>query len=164
MPNRAFVSVPLLLLLAFALSARDTLSDEQLKLLQDPGGWEYITLSDSDNGIQTKHTCFDGQPHPGDCSGRIILTAGNTFVQNVHIHGQSVQRRGTYQISGNELTLADELGTKDGPYTLDLNTQTKFLIMQMPQVRIELELEKEYRKPKRKQSSIGRTRNLSASR
>ncbi len=164
MSNRIFIFLAMLLGLLSRAGMSGTLSDDQVKLLQDPGGWEYITISDADNGIQTKHTCFDGQPHPEHCSGTLTLTAGKTFVQNVHVHGQSVQRHGTYELGGDEITLSDELGTKDGPYRLDINTQTKSMIMQMSSVRIELELEKEYRKQKQGHSSIGRTRDLSAAR
>jgi len=146
MSNRTLVYFLLLFGWVPAARARGLLSDDQLKLLQDPGGWEYITVSDSDNGIQTQHTCFNGQPHPEECSGTLTLTSGHTFVQNVYIHGQSVQRHGTYQLNGTELTLFDELGTKDGPYTVDINTQAKSVILDMPQVHIELILEKEYRK------------------
>ena len=164
MSNRNLTLLLMLLAPLMRMNARDTLSDEQLKMLQDSGGWEYVTLSDSDSGVQTKHTCFDGQPHPQECSGTLTLTASNTFVQNVHIHAQSVQRHGTYELSGNNLTLTDELGTKDGPYTIEIDTQSKSLIMHMPQVRIELKLEKEFRKQMQRHSSLGRTRDLLAAR
>lgn len=136
-----------LALLAFAVpvTARDTSNDDELKMLQDPGGWEYVTMSDSDDGVQTQHTCFDGLPHPQQCSGTLTLTAGKTFVQSVHIHGQTVQRHGTYQLDGKQLAFFDEFGTKDGPYTLDINTRTKHLVLEMRQVRVELELESQYR-------------------
>jgi hypothetical protein len=119
-------------------------------MLQDSGGWEYISLSDVDSGVQTKHTCFDGQPHPQECSGTLTLAPGKTFVQTVHIHGQTVQRHGTYELDGNALTFFDELGTKDGPYTLELHPEQKTLTLAMPQVRIELELEKQYREDMRR--------------
>lgn len=138
-----------LVALAVPISARDVLSDDERKMLEDPGGWEYITISDSDNGVQTKHTCFDGRPHPQECSGTLTLTPGKTFVQGVHIHGQTVQRHGTYQVDGKEIALFDEFGTKDGPYTLDINTQTKHLVLEMPQLRLELELESQYREEMR---------------
>ncbi len=121
------------------------LSSDELKMLQDPGGWEYVTVSDADAGIQTEHVCFDGRPHPETCSGTLTLTPGKTFVKSVHIHGQTVDRHGTYRLDGNQLAFFDEFGTEDGPYTLDLNTQTKHLILSMPQIRIELELESQYR-------------------
>ena len=139
-------------LLAFAAltGARSSLSDDEINLLQDSAGWEYVSLSDSDSGVQTTHTCFDGTPHPEQCSGTLAFTASNTFVQNVHIHGQAVQRSGTYQVDGDQLSFFDELGTKDGPYTIELNTLNKSLVLKMSQVRIELELEKEYRKKQKK--------------
>ena len=131
-------------LAALSVWARDALTADDLKMLQDPGGWEYIALSDPHNGIQTKHTCFDGRPHPEECSGTLILTHGNTFVQNVHIHGQSVQRHGTYRLEDKKLTFVDEFGTEDGPYNMGLNTQTKHLVLETSQAQVELELESQY--------------------
>jgi hypothetical protein len=140
--------VLLLSTVAFALPAR-TLSQEELKLLQDAGGWEYITISDQDAGIQTKHTCFDGQPHPSECSGSLTLNPGNTFVQQVHIHGQTVTRHGNYELDDHQIVFYDEFGNRDGPYRLTLDAQAKRLTLEMPQVRDELELEKEYKKQRR---------------
>lgn len=148
MSIRRFVLMTALAGCGVVASAGDTLNDDQLKLLQDPGGWEYISISDPDNGIQTKHTCFDGRPHPEECSGTLTLTPGKTFVQNVHVHGGSVQRHGKYELSGDELTLFDELGTADGPYKIEIDTQQKTMVLDMPQVRVELESEKEYKKQK----------------
>lgn len=136
------------------MSARDTLSRDQLKLLQDAGGWEYITISDPDSGVQTTHTCFDGQPHPNQCSGTLTLNPDNSFVQQVHIHGQTVARHGTYQIDGTQIAFLDEFGTKDGPYQLTLDTEAQRMVLEMPQVRDELELEKRYKKDReRRQNS-----------
>ena len=149
--NRILMCSFVLLISAFALGAQSALTDDQLKMFQDPGGWEYIKISDSDNGIQTQHTCFDGHPHPQECSGTLMFSPSNTFVQKTHIHGQTYQRHGTYQLDDNQLTLFDEVGTKDGPYTVTLNTQTKRLVMQMLSVRISLELETQYRKDRQNQ-------------
>lgn len=121
------------------LSAR-ALNDDQLKMFHDSGGWEYVTVSDADDGIQTKHTCFDGRPHPEECSGTLTFHTDNTFVQSVHIHGKTVQRHGNYELDGTELSLYDEFGTRDGPYAIDIDAQKKSMTMQMPQVRIELQL------------------------
>jgi hypothetical protein len=131
-----------------ALFAR-TLSQDELKLLEDSGGWEYITISDNDAGIQTTHTCFDGQPHPDQCSGTLTLNADDSFVQQVHIHGQTVARHGKYELDDDQLAFFDEFGTRDGPYHLTLDSQSKRLTLEMPQVRAELELEKEYKKHRR---------------
>lgn len=141
-----------MLALATAASARDELSQDQLKTLQDPGGWEYITISDDDAGIQTKHTCFDGRPHPEECSGTLVLNPDNTFVQQVHIHGQSVARHGRYELNGSAVAFYDEFGTRDGPYQLTIDVAAKRMTLEMPQVRAELELEKEYRKEHRERS------------
>ncbi len=132
-------ALPLLLTLALALSTDD------LKLLQDPDGWEYVTVSDQDAGIQTQHVCFDGQPHPDQCSGKLTLHPDKTFVQQVTIHGQNVYRHGTYELDDQEISFFDEYGTRDGPYSLQLNSQKKSLVLSMPQLRIELELSSQYK-------------------
>lgn len=144
--------------LAFGLcaSGRDALGQDELKLLQDPGGWEYMTISDQDAGIQTQHTCFDGQPHPQECSGTLTLSPDNTFVQQVHIHGQTVARHGKYQLDDSGITFFDEFGTQDGPYRLTIDAKAKRLTLEMPQVRVELELEKEYKR-QRQQPRPGST-------
>jgi hypothetical protein len=140
---------PAVLLSAFALTVfARTLSQDELKLLQDSGGWEYITISDDHSGVQTTHTCFDGQPHPDECSGTLTLNAGKTFVQQVHIHGQTVSRHGKYELDNDQIAFYDEFGTRDGPYQLTLDAQAKRLTLETPQVRAELELEKEYKKPR----------------
>jgi len=146
MSNRLFANLLLLSGSVACLSARADLSADQLKLLQDTGGWQYITMSEPSGGVQTTHTCFDGRPHPDVCSGTLTLTASKTFVQNVSIEGKSVQRHGTYDLDGDQLAFFDEYGTKDGPYTIELSDETKSLTLTMPQVVVVLELEKEYRR------------------
>lgn len=140
-------SICFLGLLAFAIEAggRGPLTSDELKMFQDPGGWQYITISDTDSGVPTQHTCFDGKPHPQTCSGTLTFTAGMTFVQSTHIHGQTVSRHGTYQLAGNQLTFFDELGTQDGPYALNINTKTKHLVLKLPPLRMELELQSQYK-------------------
>jgi hypothetical protein len=136
----------LLVVLGLQMSARYWLGPDELRMLQDSGGWQYIKMSDPDNGIQTTHTCFDGRPHPEQCSGTLTLAPDKTFMQSVRIHGQTVRRHGTYQVDDRQLAFFDEFGTRDGPYSLDINMQKKILILEMPQIRIELELKSEYRK------------------
>ena|GEM_PF-1576089 len=122
------------------------LSDDELKLLQDPGGWEYIKIADSDNGIQTEHTCFDGSPHPDICSGTLTLSSDKTFVQKVNVHHQSVSRHGTYELDDDQLAFFDEFGTKDGPYTVAIDSEKKSLLLRMSSVQIELLLKNRDRK------------------
>ena len=140
--------------------AGDDLSSDQLKMLTDPGGWEYIKISDVDKGVQTEHPCFDGQPHPNECSGTLTLTSNNTFIQSVRIHGQTVQRHGTYRLAGAQLTLFDELETQDGPYSVSVDLQAKSMVMQMNpaggSVRSEFHLEREYRKQMRAHAKSNR--------
>jgi hypothetical protein len=124
------------------------LSSDQLKMLEDPAGWEYLKMTDG--GMRTDHDCFDGKLHPDSCSGRLTLSTDKTFVQEVRIQGQAVPRHGTYTLEDDQLALFDELGTRDGPYTIQVDTQTKSLVMDMPQVHIELVLHKSLRDKKRK--------------
>jgi hypothetical protein len=146
------LSIPLraslLLAGAAVLSAFSTLDRDQLKMLQDPAGWEYLKMTD--NGMQTDHDCFDGKLHPDTCSGRLTFSTDNKFIQEVKIQGQAVPRHGTYTLEDDQLALFDELGTRDGPYTIQVDTQTKSLVMDMPQVHIELVLHKSLRDKKRK--------------
>jgi hypothetical protein len=145
MCNRPLLLTAGALLTFVAATALARLSADDTKLLQDPGGWEYVTVSDQDSGVQTQHTCFDGQPHPGQCSGKMTFTPAKTFVQQVSIHGTTVSRNGTYKIENDQLSFFDEFGTRDGPYTMQLSRETKMLVLSMPQVRLELELEKQYK-------------------
>jgi hypothetical protein len=146
MVRHTLVFASLAFFFVFRVSGRDELSQDDLKMLQDPGGWEYLTIADTDAGIETQHTCFDGRPHPDECSGTLTFNADKTFVQRVYIHHEDVARHGTYELDDDQLTFFDEFGTRDGPYTISLDSQKKQLTMDMPQVHVRLELEKEYRK------------------
>jgi hypothetical protein len=118
---------PILITAALLASAAD-LSPADRDLLQNPKGWDYVDVFDLDNGVQMHHECFDrGHPNPDVCSGTLTLASDGTFAQVIRIHGQAVNRHGTYQLDGGEITLADELGTKDGPYQIELNAQAKTL-------------------------------------
>ena len=147
MPKSLYLSIALFSLVAAGLSARDELSGDRIKLLQDPGGWEYIKIEDSDAGIQTEHTCFDGTPHPDICSGTLTLSAENTFVQQVSVHHQTVSRHGTYTLDRDQLAFFDEFGTKDGPYTISIDPEKTSLSLRMPQVHMDLLLKN--RKPRK---------------
>ena len=122
------------------------ITQDQLKLLQESGGWEYITVTDPDSGIQTTHTCFDGKPHPDECSGTLTFRPDGTFTKDVYIHHQRVQRRGRYELNGDQVAFYDELGTKDGPYTFAIDSATDSMTLDMPQIHISLELKSAYRK------------------
>ena len=138
----------LLLAGAAVLGAFSSIDSDQLKMLQDPAGWEYLKMTD--NGMRTDHDCFDGKLHPDTCSGRLTFSTDNTFMQEVKIQGQAVPRHGTYTLEDDQLALFDELGTRDGPYTIQIDTQTKSLVMDMQQIHIELVLRKSLRDKKRK--------------
>lgn len=147
MPAISFRS-SLALTLALVFSAYADVSDDQLKLLQDPGGWDYLKMTDT--GMHTDHDCFDGKFHPETCSGRLTFSKDHQFIQEVTIQGVKVPRHGTYTLEDDQLALFDELGTRDGPYTIEVNAQQNSLVMYMPQVRIELILHKSLRDKKRK--------------
>ena len=91
--NRAIFRILACIALTLPLSAFDDLNQDQIKLLQDPGGWEYTKLSDDTSGVPTNHTCFDGTPHPSTCSGTLTLDTENKFIQQVIIEGQAVARK-----------------------------------------------------------------------
>lgn len=136
----------LLLSCSLLISAGDGLPPDQMALLQDAGGWEYISMNDSQDGFPTQHTCFDGSPHPDTCSGTLTLTPDNRFAQTTYVHHQSVSRTGTYQLAGNQLAFFDEFGTRDGPYSIEIDSLNKMMTMNMPQIKVKLQLYKEYRK------------------
>jgi hypothetical protein len=133
-------------LLAVRMGAFDDLSSDQLAAFIDSGGWEYISVDDSQDGFPTQHVCFDGEPHPDTCRGTLTFAQDQTFVQDISIHHQSVYRHGTYELNGDQLALFDEFGTRDGPYTIAIDLTNNFMTMEMPQVKINLQLYKEYRK------------------
>ncbi len=129
-----------------AVSAGDDLGPDKVALLQDSGGWEYLSMDDGQNGFPTQHVCFDGSPHPDACSGTLTFTSSNRFVQKVFINHQSVARNGTYRLNGDQLAFFDEFGTRDGPYTVNIDLPNKSMNMDMPQIKVKLMLYKEYRK------------------
>ena len=140
----------LMSLLGVPISAFDDhLDQERVKLLTDGGGWEYTKLSDN-TGVPTEHVCFDGTPHPNDCSGSLTLVDDKTFVQRVVIAGSSVDRHGTWKLDDDQLAFFDEYGTQDGPYKLEMDLVNKTMVLSMPQIRMELTLESEYHKKKKK--------------
>lgn len=120
-----------------------------MKLLQDPGGWEYMAITDVDNGFETHHVCFDPAT-PGACKGNLLLRTDMTFKKSMQVHADTVDRGGTYQVDGNQILFFDEFNNKDGPYTAQLNLDTKTLVLEMVQAgvhfRMELLEEKEFRK------------------
>ncbi len=145
-----------LLLANVGLCSADELTEEQLDLLHDSKGWEYTAVFDKDNGFPMQHQCFvEGQPNSDACRGTMILTSDGHFVQDVYIHGAEVQRHGTYELDDNQITLQDEFGTNDGPYTVEINPKAKtmsFTLTNAGGVRIGADflLERQYQKSKRK--------------
>jgi hypothetical protein len=107
------------------------LTPGQLAMLRDPQGWEYTAVFDLHNGMHVNHSCLvQGQPSDS-CRGTLKLTDDGRFVQDMYIHGQSVVRHGTYELSGSQITLKDELGTSDGPYNLEFKPDSDSLRMSM---------------------------------
>jgi hypothetical protein len=146
-----FVCTSLLVGCATLVSAFASLTSVQLKQLQDPAGWDYIKMSST--GIRTDHPCFNGKPPTDECSDRLIFGTDNHFSQTVTINGRAVPRQGTYSLKGDQLTFVDELQTPDGPYTVEFDPKTHFLILSMTQVRIELTVHKETPSPKPNKTS-----------
>jgi hypothetical protein len=134
----------------FALSSFSAraLSPDELARLQDPGGWEYMTITDAGNGFKTQAVCFDPET-PGKCSGNLLFRSDNTFKKSMRVHGQTIDRGGSYQVDGNNILFLDEFNNKDGPYTAHLNKSAKTLVLETVQagvhLRMELLQEKEFR-------------------
>ncbi len=152
----------MLLTLLFAGSlaqARESLSHDELTMLQDAGGWEYMVISDPNNGFQTQAACFDAQ-RTGACEGKLFFRPDGTFVQSITGHGKSMHRGGTYKLDGHEVTFFDEHGTSDGPYTLKIDGPAQTLTIDATRagvgVHMELLLEKEFKKRlEKKQAGSG---------
>ena len=108
-----------------------------------------MTITDADNGFETQHVCFDPKS-PGTCKGNLLFRKDNTFKKSMKVHGQSIDRGGTYQVDGDNILFWDEFNNKDGPYTAELNPETKTLVLEMVQAgvrfRMELLQEKEFRR------------------
>ncbi|HWF45562.1 MAG TPA: hypothetical protein VG168_01040 [Bryobacteraceae bacterium] len=130
----------LILLITSALLWADAdLSQADRDLLQSPKGWEYVDVFDLHNGVQMQHECFvQGHPNPDVCSGILTLSPDGTFRQVIRIHGQDVNRHGTYQLDDSQITLEDELGTKDGPYQIDLDARAKTLRLTTDQAGVQV--------------------------
>ena len=63
---------------------------------------------------------------------------------------QAQQKTQENQLDGSQISFVGELGEKDGPYDLALNTTAKSLILEMQDLRMELQLEKAYREALKK--------------
>jgi hypothetical protein len=131
-----------------ALLAAQSLSQEDLAIIQDPGGWEYISITETNNGFKTDSVCFN-EGQKGRCQGTLAFHTDGTYAQNVTVTPKSVNRQGKYEISGPAITLYDAFGTKDGPYTIALDKTAHTLTLETVQTgvisRIKLELESSYR-------------------
>jgi hypothetical protein len=143
---RSLYGVLLFLAIAPVLPA---LTPEQVDMLEDGGGWEYLTITDANNGFETQHVCFDEKGR-GQCTGKLLLRKDGTFLQTVTGHGKSMDRHGTFAIDGDAITFADEFGTKDGPYTARIDVPSSRLEIATTQagvtIKVRLMLEREFRK------------------
>ena len=128
------------------------LTPGELSLLQDPGGWEFLSITDADNGFETHHVCFDPNK-PGACSGNLLFRTDMTFKKSIKVPGNTVDRGGTYQVEANTVLFLDEFNNKDGPYTAQIDTDAKTLVLEMVQAgvhfRMELLQEKEFQRRKK---------------
>jgi hypothetical protein len=135
------------------------LDQDQLKLLHDPHGWQYVSIFDRDYGMQMQHQCFvEGDPSQGACRGMLYFASDGTFRQTVTVHGSTLERHGTYHLDGDQLSFQDELGTKDGPYTLEINTDAKTMRFSMRQAGVligaNLKLKNAAKKPDTQKHSV----------
>jgi hypothetical protein len=129
----------ILVMTAALLGSGADLSQADRDLLQSPQGWEYVDVFDLHNGVQMHHECFVlGHPNPDVCSGTLALSPNGTFTQVIRIHGQDVNRHGTYQLDDGQITLKDELGTTDGPYQIELNARAKTLRLTRDQAGVQV--------------------------
>jgi len=55
------------------------------------------------------------------------------LVQQAVIGGTSVDRHGTWKVDSDQLTLFDEYGSQDGPYTAEIDAVKKTTALSMPQ-------------------------------
>jgi len=125
------------------------LTRDELKLVQDSGGWEYLTMTEVNNGFATQANCF-AKAFTGECKGTLIFRPDQSFRQDVSAHGKGMHRGGHYEIQGQDLTFWDEHETKDGPYHITINADEKSMTLETTQagvaVKIELLLESEFKR------------------
>jgi hypothetical protein len=134
------------------------LSEEQLSLLHDPGGWEFIAVFDKDNGVSMHHQCFaEGEPKPSECNGTLILKSDNTFSESIFMHGFTARRHGTYKLDDDQLTLFDEFGNSDGPYAVQIDPKQQTMRYSTEQAGVTLGasfvLVRKYKKDREKQKA-----------
>jgi hypothetical protein len=126
------------------------LSSDDTNMLQDSGGWEYLSISDANNGFKTSHVCFDEEKGKGDCRGTIVFRKDGSFTQDISAEGKNLRRHGTYELTDDGIVFIDELATKDGPYTLAFDHANSVLTLETVQagvtIRTKLQLEKEFRR------------------
>jgi hypothetical protein len=144
--------VALLFLICPFPQAFADLSKDDTALLQDSGGWEYLSMADVNNGFKTTHACFDEQKGRGPCHGTLLLSKDGTFSQDISAEGKTLHRHGTYELVDDGIIFADELETKDGPYSINLDRTNSLLTLETVQagvtIRVKLQLEREFRRQK----------------
>jgi hypothetical protein len=133
----------------FIVGVALALSPDELKLFQDPGGWEYQTITEANNGFKTEGTCFT-ETYTGRCRGNLFFREDGSFTQVLSGSGRSMHRGGRYELNGNQLTFWDEHDTKDGPYAVTLKPASNMLRIETTQagvvLRMDLMLEREFKK------------------
>ncbi len=95
-------------------------------MLQSPGGWEYQTITNPNNGFATQGICFT-DAYTGQCRGDLIFHSDGTFRQDMSAHGKTEHRGGRYKVDGDQLIFWDEHDTQDGPYTVSIDLKAKTL-------------------------------------
>jgi hypothetical protein len=150
------VASGLVLFFGLPRPAHADLSQEQLSLFHDPGGWEFIAVFDEDNGVSMQHQCFaEGEPKPSECNGTLILKSDDTFSESIFMHGFTARRHGTYKLDDDQLTLFDEFGNSDGPYTVQIDPKKQTMRYSTTQAGVTLGasfvLARKYKKDREKQ-------------
>jgi hypothetical protein len=132
-----------------AAGAMIALTADETAMVQDPGGWEYLTITDANNGFDTQAVCF-AKEFTGECRGTLLFRTDNTFRQDISAHGRSMHRGGLYEINDDEITFWDEHDTQDGPYSISINSEEKTMHIEATHAgvatKMDLMLESEFKK------------------
>ena len=120
--------IGLYVLLATAVSSQSELSQDALSMLHDPLGWQYAGVGKRKDVKEVLHPCFDheGRPQPHICHGKLTLAADRHFIQTLIIGERRIERRGIYELAGDQLTLVDATGNRDGAYTVDVRPKIHY--------------------------------------
>jgi hypothetical protein len=144
--------IGLYLLAATTVSSRSSLSQEALSMFQDPLGWQYAGASERKDVKEVVHAWFDheGQPQPHICHGNLTLAVDRHFIQTLIIGERRIERRGIYELAGDQLSLVDATGNRDGACTVDVRPKIYYMALRRwekgVKIGAEFELEREFQR------------------